>query len=73
MPGPADWGMYRRTRIEETAGTQESLPFAALMCLHRDQVESLVRRAARTRTEPVDDETTRQPAEGDRTPCVSHS
>lgn len=29
--------------------------------------------AARTRTKPVHDETTRQPAEGDRTPCVSHS
>lgn len=86
VPGLADWAMHRRTRIEDTAGTKESLilphcpegrgaalwdvrtavdsdrevrpveqhihgfleslPFgapASLMCLHADQVRSLLR------------------------------
>ncbi len=31
VPGVADWAMHRRTRIEETAGTKESLIHALMM------------------------------------------
>ncbi|GGL80827.1 hypothetical protein GCM10010129_25530 [Streptomyces fumigatiscleroticus] len=31
VPGLADWAMHRRTRIEETAGTKESLIHALMM------------------------------------------
>ncbi|MFF7352386.1 diguanylate cyclase [Streptomyces filipinensis] len=31
LPGLADWAMHRRTRIEETAGTKESLIHALMM------------------------------------------